>query len=194
MCGDATNIPVGEKNMSIYEPEDYKEVINRIRNKLDENNIKMGECVSEEAIVAFENRCKIRLPEAYRLFLKNVGNGCDSMIDGCCLKQLEDIEQKDLSRPFMLEEFWLWEEDDREEDIINEEMETKVYQGEIELINLGCGMSYNLIVSGKCRGEVWNFTDVGVQPCCERQDFLGWFELWLDCQDETDYFKDYVYE
>lgn len=55
-------------------------------------------------------------------------------------------------------------------------------------------MSYNLIVSGKCRGEVWNFTDVGVQPCCERQDFLGWFELWLDCQDETDYFKDYVYE
>ncbi len=43
-------------------------------------------------------------------------------------------------------------------------------------------------------GEVWNFTDVGVQPCCERQDFLGWFELWLDHQDETDYFKDYVYD
>ena len=58
--------------MSIYEPEDYKEVINRIRNKLDENNIKMGECVSEEAIAAFENRCKIRLPEAYRLFFKRM--------------------------------------------------------------------------------------------------------------------------
>ncbi len=28
----------------------------------------------------------------------------------------------------------------------------------------------------------------------EKQDFLGWFELWLDYQDETDYFKDYVYE
>ena len=55
-------------------------------------------------------------------------------------------------------------------------------------------MSYNLIVTGKCRGEVWNFTDVGVQPCCERQDFLGWFELWLDYQEETDYFKDFVYE
>ncbi|MDE7415823.1 MAG: hypothetical protein K2N44_05810 [Lachnospiraceae bacterium] len=23
-------------------------------------------------------------------------------------------------------------------------------------------MSYNLIVTGKCRGEVWNFTDAGV--------------------------------
>ncbi len=22
---------------------------------------------------------------------------------------------------------------------------------------------------------------------------LGWFELWLDHQEETDYFKDYVY-
>ena len=76
--------------------------------------------------------------------------------------------------------------------IINEEMETKVYQGELELIDTGCCTSYNLIVTGKCRGEVWSFSDVGVQPCCERQDFLGWFELWLDCQDETDYFKDYV--
>ena len=55
-------------------------------------------------------------------------------------------------------------------------------------------MSYNLIVTGKCRGEVWDFADVGVQPCCERQDFLGWFELWLDDGDEVDYFKDYVYD
>jgi len=55
-------------------------------------------------------------------------------------------------------------------------------------------MSYNLIVSGKCRGEVWDFTDVGVQPCCERQDFFGWFELWLDEGEDADYFKDYVYE
>lgn len=28
----------------------------------------------------------------------------------------------------------------------------------------------------------------------ERQDFLGWFELWLDDGDEVDYFKDYVYD
>ena len=30
-----------------------------------------------------------------------------------------------------------------------------------------------------------------VQPCCERQDFLGWFELWLDQQESVDYFQDY---
>ena len=177
--------------MPIYEPEDYEKVIKRIQEKVAARNIKMGECILEEEIVEFERCCKVQLPEAYRLFLKSVGNGCG---DGFPFNRLEDIERKDLSRPFMLEEFWIWEDDEREADIIEKEMEEKVYQGEMELINMGDGMSYNLIVTGKCRGEVWNFTDVGVQPCCERQDFLGWFELWLDYQEETDYFKDFVYE
>ncbi|MDE6054163.1 MAG: hypothetical protein K2G55_10460 [Lachnospiraceae bacterium] len=94
----------------------------------------------------------------------------------------------------MLEKFWLWEDDDRAADVIEAEMQNKVYRGNIELLYMGEAMSYNPIVTGKCRGEVWNFTDVDVQPCCEQQDFLGWFELWLDDQDETDYFKDYVYD
>lgn len=177
--------------MPVYEPKDYEKVIKRIQEKVTARNIKMGECVLEEEIVEFERSCKVQLPQAYRLFLKNVGNGCG---DGFPLNRLQDIERKDLSRPFMLEDYWIWEDDEREADIIEKEMEEKVYQGEMELINMGDGMSYNLIVTGKCRGEVWNFTDVGVQPCCERQDFLGWFELWLDYQEETDYFKDFVYE
>ena len=114
------------------------------------------------------------------------------MLDGFRLTRLADVEKRDLSHPFLLEEEWIWEDDDRPQRIINEEIETEVYQGEFELIDIGDSISYNLIVTGKCRGEVWNFCDVGVQPCCERQDFLGWFELWLDHQDNTDYFKDYV--
>ena len=129
--------------MPIYEPKDYEQVIARIQKKVIEKNIKMGECFSEKTIEVFEKNCNIQLPQAYRMFLKLVGNGCDH--PDFHLNRLENIEQKDLSSPFMLE-------------------------------------------------EVWNFTDVGVQPCCERQDFLGWFELWLDYQDKTDYFKDYVYK
>lgn len=112
----------------------------------------------------------------------------------CRFYDLETMPYQELSGPFMLETFWLWEDDERASDIIEAEMKDKVYRGNMELINLGCGMSYRLIVTGNCRGEVWNYTDVGVQPCCERQDFLGWFELWLDNQDETDYFRDFVYE
>ncbi len=107
-------------------------------------------------------------------FFKKVGNGCEHMFEGCCLNTLESSPCQKLSEPFMLEKFWLWEGDGRVADIIEAEMENKVCRGNM--------------------GEVWNFTDVGVQPCCERQDFLGWFELWLDHQDETDYFKDYVYD
>lgn len=180
--------------MPIYEPREYEKVISRIQKKIVAKNITLGECLSEEAIITFEKNCKIQLPQSFRLFLKDIGNGCPSMIDGFCLNCLDDVKKQDLSHPFALEEAWIWEDDDRPSNIVNQEVETKVYQGEIELINIGDSMSYNLIVTGKCRGEVWNFTEVGVQPCCERQDFLGWFELWLDCQDETDYFKDYIYE
>lgn len=180
--------------MPVYDPKDYEKVIKRIQGKIDALNIKMGECLSEEAIAVFEDCHKVELPQAYRMFLKNVGNGCEYMFENRRLNSLDSSPYQNLSEPFMLEKFWLWEEDDRGADIIKAEMKSKVYRGNMELINLGCCMSYHLIITGKCRGEVWEFTDVGVQPCCERQDFLGWFELWLDNQEETDYFKDYVYD
>lgn len=180
--------------MPVYDPKDYEQVIDRIKDKIKMAGIKMGDVLSEEDIIRFEERCNIKLPQAYRIFLKEIGNGCRSMINGFRLNCLSDIEQKDLSRPFMLEKEWIWDNDDTDRNILAQMIETKAYNGEIELINVGCCMSYNLIVTGKCRGEVWNFADVGVQPCCERQDFLGWFELWLDEQNEVDYFKDFIYE
>ena len=175
----------------IYEPKDYEQVIERIKGKISAKGIKMGAPLSEEQIAEFENNHGIKLPEAYRMFLKSAGNGCEDMLFGCTLKRLEDIEAEKVSEPFMLEEFWVWEDDERDESDILAELNKKVYRGNIELIDMGDGMCYNLIVTGKCRGEVWNFADVGVQPCCERQDFLGWFELWLDNGDETDYFSVY---
>lgn len=178
--------------MPVYAAKDYEKVIARIQKKVAERKIPMGECLSEDAILAFEKSCNVRLPQAYRMFLKAVGNGCDC--EDFPLNPLESIEQRDLSRPFLLEEAWIWEDDDRDDTVIREEINTKVYQGQIELIDFGCCDCYHLIVTGSCRGEVWNIADVGAQPCCERQDFLGWFELWLDNQGETDFFKDYLYE
>ena len=175
--------------MAIYDPKDYEKVINRIQEKVNALHINMGACLSEEAIAAFEACHKVQLPQAYRLFLQKVGNGCEHVFN-----ELESCPCQELAKPFMLDTFWLWEDDDREEELIEADMENKVYRGNIELADKGCGMSYHLIITGKCRGEVWNFADVGVQPCCEREDFLGWFELWLDEGDEADYFKDYVYD
>ena len=180
--------------MSVYEPQDYEKVIERIKTKISQLNIEMGKCLTEEEIMSFESRHNVKLPQAYRMFLKYIGNGCKRMLDGCRLNDLECCPQQELSKPFLLEKFWLWEDDERDGDVIEADMQNKVYRGNIELINLGCGNSYNLIITGNHQGEVWNFTDVGVQPCCEPQDFLWWFELWLDNQDTTDYFKDFVYD
>ena len=68
---------------------------------------------------------------------------------------------------------YVFEDEERDSDAIEAGMQNKIYRGNIELISIGCGMSYNLIITGSHLGEVWNFTDVGVQPCCEPQDFLG---------------------
>lgn len=178
--------------MPVYEAEDYEKVIERIREKVAERKIKMGECLTEEEVVSFEGRHNVKLPQEYRMFLRRVGNGCEHMLDGCRLNDLESCPCQELTEPFLLEKVWVWEDDERDADAIESDMQNKVYRGNIELIDLGCGVSYNLIVTGNKRGEVWNFTDVGVQPCCEPQDFLGWFELCLDHQDETDYFQDFV--
>ena len=175
--------------MPIYAPIEYKAVLARIREKVSVLEVPMGPCLSEAAIADFEGACGIRLPEACRLFLQTVGDGCSCA--GFPLRALGDAERRDLSRPFQLEEAWVWEDDPREEAVIQEEIKTKVCQGTLELIDFGCCDGYSLIVTGACRGEVWNLSDVGAQPCCPRQDFLGWFELWLDNQEQTDYFKDY---
>ena len=110
------------------------------------------------------------------------------------IHRLAEIEHKDLFRPLTLTDGWLWEVEEDEEQLSDESFERKLGNQGVELMDEGCGMTYELITAGPCAGEVWSFSDVGVSPCCERQDFLGWFELWLDGDGDPDYFKDYVYE
>lgn len=100
-----------------------EKVLKQIQKKVEALNIKMGECLSEETIVALEYCHKI----AYRLFLKHIGNGCVHMFEGYHLNDLENIPCQELSKPFMLEKFWLWEDDERDSDIIEAEMQNKVY-------------------------------------------------------------------
>ncbi len=184
--------------MPIYEPEEYPSVIERIKTKIAQKNIDLGPTVSEADIITFERACNTRLPQAYRLFLQEVGDGwrdpAMGHISTGSIHRLAEIEHKDLSRPLTLTDGWLWEDEEDEEQLSDESFERKLGNQGVELMDEGCGMTYELITAGPCAGEVWSFSDVGVSPCCERQDFLGWFELWLDSDGDPDYFKDYVYE
>jgi len=166
--------------MPIYKPADYESVISRIKAKL-----RLLE--SKWEIVKFEEKNRVRLPQAYRVFLQKAGDG-RNMIGGFPLHSPANMKAKDLSQPFMDE--WIWEDDDTAWADLVKIMDAKL-RGQFELIDVGCSMSCSLIVTGQCRGKVWSFADARVLPCCERQDWL--VRIVAGLRDDADCFKDYIY-
>ena len=104
--------------MPIYQPEEYPAVIERIKAKIAQKNISMGPTISETEIAAFERACNIRLPQAYRLFLQEVGDGWNDPetedISTGSIHRLAEIEHKDLSLPMTLTDGWVWEDEEDE--------------------------------------------------------------------------------
>ena len=81
------------------------------------------------------------------------------------IHRLAEIEHKDLSLPMTLTDGWVWEDEEDEEQLSDESFERKLGNQGVELMDEGCGMTYELITAGPCAGEVWSFSDVGVSPC-----------------------------
>ena len=182
--------------MPIHNPNEYPAIIARLRTKLSEKSVVMGPTLDEAEIEAFEIACSTRLPEAYRLFLQQVGDGCDDTVlaNGIgiySLKRLADTAVKDLSHTVTINDYWLWEAEEDEALLTNEAFDERLGNQGVLLLDQGCGDTYQLITACKWADEVWNFCDVGAGPCCERQDFLGWLELWVDSDFDADFFKDY---
>ena len=62
--------------MPVYKPEEYDAVLAHIKEEIQLQKIQMGPVLSEEQISAFEQKHQITLPEGYRRFLLEVGDGC----------------------------------------------------------------------------------------------------------------------
>ena len=174
--------------MPIYKSEEMDEVLARVREKFVRQGIPLDPVLAEAEVRAFEEAWGVTLPEAYRRYLLEVGNGFEWENGYPFLVFPPEEGAERLSAPFPFEEAWVWEAEDGEPD---PEKWEALKDGNLELIDIGCGQTFNLIVTGSCRGEVWWFADVGIQPCCQRQDFLGWLEKWLDDGDDADYFAEY---
>ena len=174
--------------MPIYKPEEYDAVLERIKEEIKLQDIQMGPVLSEEEIHSFEQKHQITLPEGYRRFLLEVGDGCD-MFDGFDFLPLRAERQfQNFSAPFPFTEYVV-----EGDEPLSDEFWEQVTQGTLELIDIGCGQTFQLIITGPCRGEVWNLCEMGTQPCCQRQDFLGWFERWLTDGDDVDYYAEFPY-
>ena len=138
--------------MPIYQPEEYPAVIEHIKAKIAQKNIDLGPTVSEAEIIAFECACNTRLPQAYRLFLLEVGDGWNNpAAEGIAspIHRLAEIERKDLSLPMTLTDGWVWEDEEDEEQLSDESFECKLGNQGVELMDEGCGMTYELITAGR---------------------------------------------
>ena len=174
--------------MPIYQPDEYSTVLARIKSEIKQQNIQMGPVLPEEDICVFEETYKIKLPEGYRRFLLEIGDGC-TMFGGFNLLPLNANRQsQDYASPFPFTEYVI-----EEEEPLSDELWKQIQQGTLELIDIGCGQTFQLIITGPCRGEVWDLCEMGTQPCCQRQDFLGWFERWLTDGDDVDYYAEFSY-
>ena len=178
--------------MPVYKSEEMDAVIARIKEKALRKQVVLGPVLTEAEVQAFEEPRGMTLPEAYRRFLLEVGNGF-AWAGGYRALTFPPTDRKKAERlaaPFSFEHEWIWEA----EESPDKAKIQLVLDGNLELADVGCCETYNLIITGKCRGEVWWFTDAGIQPCCQRQDFLGWFEKWLDCGDDVDCLEEYPYK
>ena len=157
----------------------------RIKQKTAQNGIALNPVISIETIREFERNTDVILPEELVRFYTEIGNGC-KMLNGFDLRKIEDwdFNVKKINKEFMFDNSWIWE-DEPNDDLIGE-----IYNVNIELIDIGDGQFWNIIINGKECGQMWSFTDVGIQPCAPKRSFLSWFEYWLDGND--DYFTGYM--
>ena len=152
----------------------------------------MQPTISLSALVDFEHTHNIELPEGYREFLLNVGNGGAGPFYGLLpLEKWNDalwgeIDEPKVENPkvrLLASESPLLPEveygDDWEEHLDN--LEHGAYQGAITICEQGCTYYSLLIVTGKARGRVVNI-DGDMQPpkFAPFPDFLSWYDGWLD--------------
>lgn len=158
--------------------------LNSIIDKMKSKNIERNEVVSLDDIKNFERKNKIELPKELVSFYTEISNGC-KMIDGFNLLKMEDwkFNSSKVDKDFLFTKYWIWEDDNDSENLKH------IEDGNIELIDIGDSQTWNIIVSGKEKGKMWFFTDVGIQPCAPSMNFLELFEFWLDGND--DYFYDF---
>lgn len=198
----------------------FEEQISRIKNKLDRlkesdqdhevfgsdvHKYNLNPTKTEEELKKFEADNLITLPEEYRAFLLNVGNGGAGPYYG--LEPLEngrevDLDDMngndliDLSKPFQFTQHWNVEfeemDDDNFEAVEHQKIENyydnKFINGLLRISNFGCGVSMNIVVNGMEKGNIWvddraNESGLFPDPYFDIKDkitFLDWYELWLD--------------
>lgn len=158
--------------------------------------------LSVTALSDFETRYKIVLPECYKAFLLLVGNGGVSYADsaagpfygiyplGTGVDDLTNAPEKYLGAPVKIYpditiDAWQHLIKETEEDDISDEAYDaalgNIYAGILPIGSQGCTYVHGLVLNGEHAGRVINLdTDRQRPQFCFEDNFLDWYERWLD--------------
>ncbi|WP_406096192.1 HEAT repeat domain-containing protein [Streptomyces sp. NBC_01013] len=145
---------------------------------------RLGSPLGEQRVAAFEAVNGVRLPAAYRTFLREIGNG--GIGPDCGLLPLTRWKVRDipegggrLGQPFA------WDPDG----CVPAEWarlcagQTDPYAGTHRVVHRGCMEMTLLVITGPARGRLLeaNLGDLAAPPAFHpAPDFLRWYEDWLD--------------
>lgn len=164
---------------------------------------KVGACLAPEDIREFEGRYDLALPDCYRSFLLEVGNGGISYAESAAgpfygiyplgkhLNEIIDSPEQFLRNPpaiwpNMSDEHWseLSRRINGDDDISDEDFDAelnRLYSGIMPLGSQGCAYLHGLVVAGDHSGKVVNIDLDRTKPrFCFEDNFLDWYERWLD--------------
>lgn len=162
--------------------------------------------VSHAAMTAFESDGRITLPESYRRFLMELGNGgcgphyglfkLGEMDDGFGHAAWPDQLFGNLDRPFPHTQAWNdhggdpdtgGENFDKNLSLFERKNQSKEHiPGAIPICHMGCALRLLLVVTGPERGNIWEDRRAEhsglvpvITPSGERLTFLRWYMDWL---------------
>ena len=155
--------------------------------------------ISEAEVASIERHLGIELPTAYRTFLLEVANGgagpCSYPL--MSLAEAASHVRSDLHAPFPHHGTWIRQYGDSSEDELaahrhslalaglieeHEPLDPYLYavdwdvqdNGRLTIGTSGCGLDFNLVLTGPHRGEIWHERDAGTGPIAARAIRSSW--------------------
>lgn len=161
--------------------EEIKTAIEEVRERLDRLGITPRPPLNQEDIAAFQEKTGAKLPREYAAFLTRIGDGFEVTFQNFRYKfpPLAEVlyDPEGIKKRFSHREAWCWEDDDS---ATGRKITAATSNGQLQLVDRGCGQSFRLIVCGGAKGEVWDMADVGIAPYGNGLDFLDWLRDFLD--------------
>lgn len=148
----------------------------------------LNQPLTESAVAAFEARYGVSLPEDYRAFLLEVGDGGAGPFYGVFRLDRSDLfarDREDLLPGFLAGAFphtqsWNGLGDGSPE--AEEECDDPaLVRGSLNLSHQGCGYMVRLVLNGPQRGTLWEdgrCSDMGITPFAP--GFATWYLRWLN--------------